>query len=470
MPSTVSATHLPHSRPQGVKRKRGKDVVVDPATKIRAKLHNGLKAIYKVAKKEKTFEIQKLIKKKKDAAGKQDNVNYDEQLAILKALDPEGAANLATKTKIGKDKFLSQNEFVKAAVEVELSSGLLVPSKLGAAAGIVESRFLSSKRMAAEIQRVLQVMKDELLGTSGSKTANASAPSKDKVRNDTTVRAQDATSPSDDEDDLSGEEDGVDVDVQEGAGWESGTVADSDGEDGWESGSVDDTAVIGGRAGNKATAVSDEDVGGLSEASDSSDTSLSPAAKRRKQLDHKASAAQAVPKDPKGKSKASAAESTFLPSLSVGFTRGDSDVSDWSDEEANAADGARKNRRGQRARRAIWEKKYGKNANHVKNAHGTSMRDGQRPSNRANLPGKGAPRRDGPDTRQHRPSAYAASRQPDSRRVAHEIAPPGPENAFARTKAREEKPLHPSWEAKKRLKERENPVILPAQGKKITFD
>ena len=46
-----------------------------------------------------------------------------------------------------------------------------------------------------------------------------------------------------------------------------------------------------------------------------------------------------------------AAESTFLPSLAVGFTRGDSD-SDWSDGEANVADGVRKNRRGQRARRA----------------------------------------------------------------------------------------------------------------------
>jgi len=231
---------------------------------------------------------------------------------------------------------------------------------------------------------------------------------------------------------------------------------------------VDDTVVIGGRARNKTTAVSDEDQQSLSDASDSSDTSSSPAAKRRKQLDRKVFAAQAVPKDPKGKSKASAAESTFLPSLSVGFTRGDSDVSDWSDAEANAADSARKNRRGQRARRAIWEKKYGKNANHVKNAHGASLRDGQLPSNRASLPGKGAPRRGGPDATHYRPGANAAFRQPDIRRVTHEIAPAGP--GPARTRAREEKPLHPSWEAKKRLKERQNPVILPAQGKKITFD
>ena len=35
--------------------------------------------------------------------------------------------------------------------------------------------------------------------------------------------------------------------------------------------------------------------------------------------------------------------------------------------------------------------------------------------------------------------------------------------------AQGDKPLHPSWEAKKRLKEKLNPGIKPAQGKKITF-
>jgi hypothetical protein len=46
--------------------------------------------------------------------------------------------------------------------------------------------------------------------------------------------------------------------------------------------------------------------------------------------------------------------STFLPSLQIGFTRGDSDASDWSDAEKdiNKVDTVRKNRRGQRARKA----------------------------------------------------------------------------------------------------------------------
>lgn len=34
---------------------------------------------------------------------------------------------------------------------------------------------------------------------------------------------------------------------------------------------------------------------------------------------------------------------------------------------------------------------------------------------------------------------------------------------------KEEKPLHPSWAAKKQLKEKQNPSIVAPQGKKIIF-
>lgn len=32
-----------------------------------------------------------------------------------------------------------------------------------------------------------------------------------------------------------------------------------------------------------------------------------------------------------------------------------------------------------------------------------------------------------------------------------------------------DKPLHPSWEAKRKLKEKQNDAIVPSQGKKIKF-
>ncbi|TFY60499.1 hypothetical protein EVJ58_g5122 [Rhodofomes roseus] len=472
----MNATRAPLPGPRGVKRKRGKEATVDPGKKIQGKLHHGLKAIRKVAKKEKIFEIQKLIKKSKDVAGKkQENVDYDEQRVILKALDPEHAAHLATKTKIGKDKFLSQNDFVKAAVEAELSSGVLVLSEPGTTASVVESRFLSSKRMAAEIQKVLQVMKDELNGTPKSKPVDAAAPSKNTSKSETTVQVRNGSFGADHDEEEEASEGGSEVGSREedGAGWESGDVVGSDAGDGWESGSVDDTADNRERVAAQGAALSDGDDSDT-DSSEVSDASSSPATKRRRQLDLKAATAQATAKDLKGKSKASAAESTFLPSLSVGFTRGDSDASDWSDAETNVADGVRKNRRGQRARRAIWEKKYGKNANHVKKAHEGDVRDGQRrPSNRADSYGKGGPRQGGagPDARQRRPGpgAYPTLRPFSNGTGSHDrgFITAGP--PLARAQPMEDKPLHPSWEAKKRLKEKQNPVVMPAQGKKITF-
>jgi hypothetical protein len=59
-----------------------------------------------------------------------------------------------------------------------------------------------------------------------------------------------------------------------------------------------------------------------------------------------------LPVKAKAKTTASAAQSTFLPSLSVGYTRGDSPDSAWSDGEQVADGPLKKNRRGQRARRA----------------------------------------------------------------------------------------------------------------------
>lgn len=57
------------------------------------------------------------------------------------------------------------------------------------------------------------------------------------------------------------------------------------------------------------------------------------------------------PKSKKSQPHGSKCQSEFLPSLSVGFTPGDSG-SEFSDTETKLVDGIKKNRRGQRARRA----------------------------------------------------------------------------------------------------------------------
>jgi hypothetical protein len=110
----------------------------------------------------------------------------------------------------------------------------------------------------------------------------------------------------------------------EGDVWESGTVQESDG---------------------SSDEVSDD--GGLEDGQGSS-PAVSHSVQHESDLE---STAPAPPKKARQEKKLGAAESTFLPSLAVGFVRGNSD-SEWSDSEAKVADNERKNRRGQRARRA----------------------------------------------------------------------------------------------------------------------
>jgi len=153
-------------------------------------------------------------------------------------------------------------------------------------------------------------------------------------------------------------------------------------------------------------------------------------------------------------------ESTFLPSLSVGFIRGDSD-SDFSDgEAASVMGGPKKNRRGQRARRAIWEKKFGKSANHIKKGRGQGSSQAnvrgrhQEPFSNITQKGKGAT--DIPQ-RNRAPGAVPAQS------TFHRDTEPRNEGP------KEDKPLHPSWEAKRKLKEKQAANIVPAQGTKIKF-
>lgn len=136
----------------------------------------------------------------------------------------------------------------------------------------------------------------------------------------------------------------------------------------------------------------------------------------------------------------------------------------------------------------IWEKKFGRNANHVKKqqeeeraaseakALAAKARAAQRlaAATQGDAPGPGGRGRGrafvpppsmipsrldggwkgGAENRKAAPVGGRGVGVPSSRKPA--AAP------------KEEK-LHPSWEAKKRLKEKEQIGILPAQGKKIKF-
>ncbi|KAG9518291.1 Bud-site selection protein, partial [Aureobasidium melanogenum] len=146
--------------------------------------------------------------------------------------------------------------------------------------------------------------------------------------------------------------------------------------------------------------------------------------------------------------------SAFVPSLTMGGY--------WSGSESEAEDfedaPQKKNRRGQRARQAIAEKKFGKNAKHLQNQEKAGKND----RNAGWDAKRGATDRTGP--RGARGAPKGRFERPGQDRVRNTAAEP------PRKKHRDDQgSLHPSWEAAKKAKEAKK-VTAAFEGKKISFD
>ncbi len=162
---------------------------------------------------------------------------------------------------------------------------------------------------------------------------------------------------------------------------------------------------------------------------------------------------------------------TFLPSLSLGgyWSGSDSDLPSDDDDDSAAKIEVRKNRMGQQARRALWEKKFGKNANHVKKQaqdrdHGWDARKGAQGVDETGKRGRGRGGfARGVDARRggsRGGGRFAKSTGANSDPVVAREAKPKPKPAA-------EGSLHPSWEAARKAKEQKKTV--PFQGKKVVF-
>ncbi|KAI0425975.1 Bud-site selection protein [Xylaria sp. FL1042] len=235
------------------------------------------------------------------------------------------------------------------------------------------------------------------------------------------------------------------------------------------------------RLGSKARSIqklAPDDISLSSEASDDSDDSedeaLAPPPK-------KAKTAKPV--------SFNAGNSAFLPSLMGGYISGSESASD-----VDVAPAVRKNRRGQKARQAIWEKKFGEKAKHLHKEQDTrnsgwdmkrgAVEDTSKPwkkgianpfennhvhpdrqrqmkdegDRQAN--GKGG-RRDTQDRRQ--PRQHQQHQQDRGQSFQAEKPKPRPPPTRDDTG-----PLHPSWAAAKKAKEGVQKVEF--KGKKVTFD
>ena len=167
-------------------------------------------------------------------------------------------------------------------------------------------------------------------------------------------------------------------------------------------------------------------------------------------------------KKPKKESKPASAsakagpvrDSTFLPSLMGGYVSGSESASDI--EEAKP-----KKRRGQRARQAIWEQKFGSGAKHLLKPQ-KGGRDAGWDTVRGAVDGEDEGRRTPWKKGFHNPLARTSGRAGSGGRDgAPTIPEPKP------TKRDDEGQLHPSWEARKKA-QAQKPATF--SGAKITFD
>ena len=186
--------------------------------------------------------------------------------------------------------------------------------------------------------------------------------------------------------------------------------------------------------GNQSSASDDE--ASDAESSASSSISRSPPAK-------KAATSKKASKPLK------TTDSTFLPTLMGGYISGSESASDIDVAPE------RRNRRGQRARQQIWEKKFGEKAKHLVEPQ---ARDSGWDLKRGAVDGNSKPWKRGV-----RNPLLDKSKGTGANEMRLGKEPPAP-----RTRD-DTGPLHPSWEARKLAKEKELQTA-PYAGKRITFD
>jgi hypothetical protein len=156
--------------------------------------------------------------------------------------------------------------------------------------------------------------------------------------------------------------------------------------------------------------------------------------------------------------------SIFLPALTTGGYWSGSE-SGPEDEEAVMLD-RRKNRRGQRARQAIWEQKYGKKAKHLQTSDRHDRSAGWDPKKGAILQQHDKTGRSQQKTRDNW-DRKRSSRPKDTKDHLDNSSAKQSNASTQRSKDNEGK-VHPSWEAAKKAKEAKQTAQFT--GNKITFD
>ncbi|KKK17460.1 hypothetical protein ARAM_001083 [Aspergillus rambellii] len=441
-------------------------------TRLTQKFEFGVIALSRALKNARVFERQKLGRREKAAKseGKEETLKrIEEEIKVVKTLDPTATAVKYLFKQLAKTKRIAE---APAFVKFQEGKRISVEGPRSTAEANVTARLYKSNPVQNVFPGVMDGIRS-LLGVeapSTSKGQDVKKKTKDSKKDNATsekpVPQRKAPSNKSDEElepeaepehaaDLARHD--VDMDDLESMGdgeedyaqFDARLASDSedDDDDNNDNNNHSDSSIALAANSNarprRSMSIS---------LSPSPELSDSPPSKKQKS---KPSAQKA--------SSAPATSTTFLPSLTMGGY--------WSGSESEAEDidhvekpAQRKNRMGQQARRALWEKKYGSGANHLKqqktkgrnsrdngwDARKGATGDGDRARGGRFGAGRGGPVGTGSNLVQRRDNTQRGG------------------FGGADKKPQDDKPLHPSWEAARKAKEQKSTTSF--SGKKVVFD
>ncbi|KAI1758321.1 Bud-site selection protein [Xylaria castorea] len=494
------------------KRKRGEPSLEENFAKWRKELVRGLKVA-------KGFERQRLSKRLREADPEK-AARLEKEILVLKSLDLHQAAHAHLCSSLLKIKGVAESPKLPADIKPVPKPELSEEEK--AALHNVTSALCNRKH-------VKDVIEEAIMGTcialrvpmpekrsKGKSKENAAATKNPRARKEEqTDNREDLDSPADDESEDAEEsefegppllrrkvenpedeedlESGVGSETSDGLEFEGFSDSEaeeimfskydelvggsSDEDDSDEQDEDDDESNRADSRSRSFRKLALDDFSLSSEASDDSDDSedeaLAPPAKKMK-----AKAVKPISFD--------TGNSTFLPSLMGGYISGSESASD-----VDVAPPARKNRRGQRARQAIWDKKYGEKAKHhqkekdprnmgwdmkrgavdvdgdtakpwKKGIQNPFEKDSLHPDRQRQMQRDGEGQANGKgsrDTQDRRPPRQQDSSQSFQTEQPKPKPPPTRDDTGT---------LHASWAAAKKAKEAVQKVEF--KGKKVTFD
>ncbi|KAI1741768.1 Bud-site selection protein [Xylaria scruposa] len=484
------------------KRKRGEPSVEENLAKWRKELVRGLKVA-------KGFERQRLSKRLREADPEK-AARLEKEVLVLKSLDLHQAAHAHLCSSLLKIKGVAESPKLPADIKPVPKPELSEEERT--ALHNVTSALCNRKH-------VKDVIEEAIMGTCiALRVPMPEKRNKGKGKEKTTASKNlrvEKEEQADDREDLDSPADDESEDAEEpefeGPPLLKRKVEKAEGEEDLESGADTDTSdspefegFSDSEAEENMFSKYDDLVGGSSDEDDEDESEgadIKSRSFRKLALDDVSLSSEAsddsddsedealAPPTKKVKSKAvkpvsfNTGNSTFLPSLMGGYISGSESASDVDIAPP------RKNRRGQRARQAIWDKKYGEKAKHHQKEKdprntGWDMKRGAVDGDTAKPWKKGIQNpfeknNVHPDRqRQMQPNgdSQAKGKRP---RDAQDRRPPRQQDSSQSFQAEKPKPrppptrddtgpLHASWAAAKKAKEEAQKVEF--QGKKVTFD